>query len=380
MRDTLLLVTTSYPRRADGSEAAGSFVADLAEQLSESIAVRVVAPGDTDDMEQITPRLAVYRFRAPAGNLVNLRLWNPFDALRIVKVLRAGSHALARASDDDRVRATLACWVLPCGWWARSLGRKKAIPYATWALGSDIWSLGRIPLVRGALRRVMRDAKQRYADGLVLAADCQAIAGDPVGFLPSTRRLSLQPQRIPAERAPYRLVFIGRWHPNKGVDLLLDALKLLPPDDWAMIEEFAIFGGGPMQPLVEQKVAVLQSHGLPVRLAGYLPKADAEAAIARADYLVLPSRIESIPVIFSDAMKLGRPIIATPVGDLPALYAQAAFGVLAGRADAAALADAIRIGLRRSAREFAANTRQFAAQFDLGAIAAKIVHELCADV
>jgi glycosyltransferase involved in cell wall biosynthesis len=380
MRDALVLVTTSYPRRGDGSEAAGSFVADLAEELSARIAVRVVAPGDKDAHEQITPRLSVYRFRAPRGNLVNLRLWNPLDALRIAAVLRAGARTAARAAADGRVCAVLACWILPSGWWARSLWRKHGIPYATWALGSDIWSLGRIPFVRGILRRVLRDAKFRFADGLLLGKDSQAIAGAPVEFLPSTRRPNAAPANsMPAERAPYRLVFIGRWHPNKGVDLLLDALSLLRPDDWALIKEVAIYGGGPMQSLVQQKVAALQALGRPMRLGAYLPKAQAEEAIARADYLVLPSRIESIPVIFSDAMKLGRPIIAMPTGDLPALHAQSAFGVMAARIDAAALADAIRAALRRSARDFASSARLHAAQFDLAAIAGKIIRDLCAD-
>ena len=84
-------------------------------------------------------------------------------------------------------------------------------------------------------------------------------------------------------------------------------------------------------------------------------------------------------MIFSDAMKLGRPIIAMPVGDLPALHAQAAFGVMAARIDAAALADAIRAALRRSALDFGSSTRLHAAHFDLASIADKIVRELCPD-
>lgn len=380
MRDTLLLIATSYPRQGDGSEAAGSFVADLAQQLSERTMVRVVAPGDTEANEQVTPRLCVYRFRAPRGNLGNLRLWHPLDALRIARVLRAGARAAAHAAADGRVFATLACWVLPSGWWARTLRRKRAIPYATWALGSDIWSLGAIRPLRAALRRVMRDAKCRFADGLTLAAESRTIAGAEVEFLPSTRRLSLVPVTAPAACAPYRLVFIGRWHLNKGVDLLLDALQLLQADDWALIDEIAIYGGGPLQAIVRQKAMALQAIGVPLKLGGFLPKAAAEEAIARSDYLILPSRIESIPVIFSDAMKLGRPIIATPVGDLPELFARAAFGVMATDVDAQAMAAAIRVGLRRSAQELGANTRQFAAQFDLTAIAAKILQKLSADV
>ncbi len=48
-----------------------------------------------------------------------------------------------------------------------------------------------------------------------------------------------------ALRAPYRLAFLGRWHPNKGTDLLLDALHQLRDEDWHRIEAVRIAGGAP---------------------------------------------------------------------------------------------------------------------------------------
>ncbi|MBK8122824.1 MAG: hypothetical protein IPK54_04560 [Dokdonella sp.] len=41
----LVLVTTSFPIAGDGSEAAGSFVSDLVEEVAVKTPVRVVAPG-----------------------------------------------------------------------------------------------------------------------------------------------------------------------------------------------------------------------------------------------------------------------------------------------------------------------------------------------
>ena len=64
-------------------------------------------------------------------------------------------------------------------------------------------------------------------------------------------------------------------------------------------------------------------------IGSYLEKKEAAALIGWADYLMLPSRIESIPVIFSDAAQIRTPIIATTVGDLPALRKRYEFGVLA---------------------------------------------------
>lgn len=372
--DTLLLVTTSYPRWTNGREAAGSFVADMAEALSGYVNVRVVAPGDRDEVEQKSSRLAIYRYAAPQRRLVNLRLWNPVDAWRILATLRAGSVAADRATRDGRVFHTLALWALPSGKWAHSAWRKHGIPYSVWMLGSDVWLLGRIPIIRAILRRVMRDAEHRFADGLQLAKDSRRICGKDVGFLPSTRHLdTCKLFDPPAHSPPYSLVFIGRWHHHKGIDLLLDALAMLDEQDWERVSEVRVFGGGPLAAMVQEKARVLLDAGRPLEIGGFIPKAEAERAIVRADYLVIPSRVESIPVVFSDAMKLGRPVVSTPVGDLPLLFEQAACGVMAGEISAVGICQALRVALSVSPSTFTPAVRQQADKFDLSAIAREIL-------
>lgn len=375
-KDTLLLITTSYPRSGDGSEAAGSFVADLAMELSRRVPVRVLAPGNAMTMEIAAPNVSVWRFPAPQGNLSNLRLWNPLDAMRILAVLRSGAQAARCATQDGRVRHILACWALPSGAWAKHLSRQRGIPYSVWMLGSDVWSLGRIPVVRSVLASVMRGASRRYADGLQLAHDSEDICGRPVEFLPSTRKLETLNPPPPASKPPYKLVFIGRWHPNKGVDLLLDALVLLDDADWKHIDRIAIYGGGPLHDLLHTKTKRLLSAGRPLVLRGFIPKQQAEQAIVDADYLIIPSRIESIPVIFSDAMKLGRPVIATPVGDLAQLLGRSeGCGILASSVDAEGIANALRKALTTKPDSFSNGVRQQAAQFDLSLSADRIIGE-----
>ncbi|MBS0461924.1 MAG: glycosyltransferase [Proteobacteria bacterium] len=375
MADTLLMITTSYPRSGDGSEAAGSFVADMVSELASRVPVRVLAPGDRSVVENAGPGVTVHRFVAPQGNLGNLRLTSPVDMWRIFKVLRAGLRASRDAASDGCVGHVLACWALPSGWWALHLLRRHQIPYSVWMLGSDVWSLGRVPVVRGILRKVMRRAHRRYADGLLLADDSRRICGLDVDFLPSTRRLQAGEPSPLSTQPPYRLVYIGRWHPNKGIDLLLDALALLDDRDWERIAEVRIFGGGPMNDEVHRRAKPLAEVGRPVEVAGFITKEEAERAIVRADYLLIPSRIESIPVVFSDAMKLGRPVVAMPVGDFPALFAKASFGVLAKKATAIELVNALRAALTASPESFAKGVRCHASDFDLSAIADRLLAE-----
>jgi glycosyltransferase involved in cell wall biosynthesis len=151
---------------------------------------------------------------------------------------------------------------------------------------------------------------------------------------------------------PYKLAFLGRWHANKGVDLLLDALVQLSDADWQRISEVQIFGGGPLAALVSKRTRALQDQGKPVKHGGYLNKLQAAELIAWADYLLLPSRIESIPVIFSDAAKVGTPLVSTPVGDLPRLYEDYQFGTMASDANPGAFCMAIKSALRKNPADF----------------------------
>jgi glycosyltransferase involved in cell wall biosynthesis len=366
----LILITTSFPIAGDGSEAAGSFVSDLAEELAKHLPVRVVAPGTQTQRESWADGVEIFRFAAPAKPLSTLKPWNPSDLLALRQVLATGEAATRDAVAAGPTAHLLALWALPSGHWARRVSRNTGVPYSVWTLGSDIWTLGRIPLVRGHLRRVLRDAHTCYSDGLKLAEDTRCIGGREVGFLPSTRRIERRRSAPLKSAPPYRLLFLGRWHPNKGVDLLIDALKLLHDEDWRRIEAVEICGGGPLEPLVRAGVQQLRDAGRSIELRGYLDKAAAEETILRADYLLIPSRIESIPVVFSDAMKLGCPVLASPVGDLPRLVGEAPqCGLVARTVAANAYADTIVHALRQSAVGFADGVAAMAERFGMDALA-----------
>jgi len=281
-------------------------------------------------------------------------------------VMRRGAAVTAQAVAEFKPNFIFALWALPSGYWARQAVRGTAIPYGTWCLGSDIWSMGKIPLIRSLLRSVLRQARLVCADGYVLADDVNALASVDCHFLPSSRLLPLPPTTAPRAAAPYRLLFIGRWHPNKGTDLLVDALTLLGDSDWSLIRDVRIYGGGPQEAEVRAKGAALQAAGRPVQIFGYIDKAAAAQALHECDWLLIPSRIESIPVVFSDAMQSQRPVVSMPVGDLPRLVMDFGVGVLASDASAESFAAAIRGALQKPAAHYvdglAAASRTFAVE------------------
>lgn len=341
----IALLTTSYPDGTPGSEAAGGFVKDFASHLATRTQVTVVAPALEQSTESSTPSLVVQKYSTPRLPLSLLSPKRPADWIPIITTLQSGKTAIEGVARRNKIDHILALWALPSGHWANLMLRRHNIPYSVWALGSDIWALGKIPLVRGRLKQVLRDAHRCYADGYQLGNEVESIGGRQCHFLPSTRNIRPPESSEPHSGPPYRLAFLGRWHPNKGIDVLLDSLSLLKDDDWQNISEVRIFGGGPLEQKVLDKVDNLSRSGRPVTSGGYLDKDGATELIAWADYLMLPSRIESIPVIYSDAAKVGTPLVATPVGDLPRLFENYRFGVVSESTTPQAFAGAIRVAL-----------------------------------
>jgi glycosyltransferase involved in cell wall biosynthesis len=359
---------------SDGSEAAGGFVADFAKVMSRHMPVRVVGPGHVEGIDEKDDSVSVRRFASDGKPLSLLSPIKPWHWLTIVRTLYSLRAQTLAADSDGRIQHVLALWVLPSGWAARTLARASNIPYSVWALGSDIWTLGKLPVFKGIIRDVAREAKYSYADGLKLAADAAKITGRKFDFLPSCRLLDVHRNLPVATKPPYRLFFLGRWHHNKGVDLLFDALDLLDETDWACIHEIHIAGGGPLQKLVHRRVNQLQGLGRPIRLSGFLNRKQVIASLAETDRLLLPSRIESIPVVFSDSLAFGVPVVSMPVGDLPSLISNG-IGWLAANVSSEAFVGAIRASLADN--DCGMYLDDTVRKFDLKKITASFYAQLC---
>jgi len=379
MMPHIALLTTSYPERDPGSEAAGAFVADFAEALAQRVKVTVLAPSLEARIEEQAGNLIVRRFAVPALPLSLLHPWNPAHWAAICRTLLAGAAALRRLLREHTIDHIFALWALPSGYWARSASNTASIPYSVWALGSDIWSLSKVPVVKNLLRNVLRNSHTCFADGYLLQRDVELISGRACHFLPSSRKLPAVATKQLAAMPPYKLAFLGRWHPNKGVDLLLDSLGLLSDKDWEKISEVRICGGGPLEQRVRHACSALLEAQRPVTITGYLGRNEAAQLFAWADYVLLPSRIESIPVVFSDAMKSRCPVICTPVGDLPRLIAEYRVGLAAEESSPQSFGKALQQALSHSPLSFENNLRAAASAFDIDSSVLKFleaIHEV----
>jgi glycosyltransferase involved in cell wall biosynthesis len=129
---------------------------------------------------------------------------------------------------------------------------------------------------------------------------------------------------------------------RKGVDLLLEALALVPERDGLVLD---VVGDGRLRPRYEALAARL-GLGDAVVFHGLKPKPELAALMREADLFVLASRYENNPCVVLEAMASGLPVVATRVGGVPEVV-DGQSGSLAPPNDPAAFAAELEAALAR---------------------------------
>ncbi|TYP81973.1 glycosyltransferase family 4 protein [Blastococcus xanthinilyticus] len=166
------------------------------------------------------------------------------------------------------------------------------------------------------------------------------------------------------------VVAVGRLHPQKGYDVLLDAVARWSADQRVRPAPLVVVAGD--GPLHDELAGRIRAEALPVTLLGR--RDDVGDLLSAADLCVLPSRWEARSLTAQEALRAGVPLVATRTGGLPELLGAAAELVPVG--DAGALADAVVRVLGDSAHAedlAAAGLRQAATWPDEAATAAQLI-------
>ena len=151
-----------------------------------------------------------------------------------------------------------------------------------------------------------------------------------------------------APSGPLRAVFIGRLLAYKGLDLFVEGAERAVSRGVAL--EVGVYGAGDISAMRPR----LKALGAEI-VNRWLSDAEIDAALQRFDIVAVTHREASQSGVAALAFGAGRPVLATPVGALSEQVAHERTGLVATRADGAAIADALerfadRAFLRRCAQ------------------------------
>jgi glycosyltransferase involved in cell wall biosynthesis len=134
---------------------------------------------------------------------------------------------------------------------------------------------------------------------------------------------------------PY-LLGLGRLEPQKGFDLLLEALAR--PE--APTVDLLLAGDGAARSELE---ALARARGLAgrVRFLGATDRPTTLALLRGAAAVACPSRFEGLPLVCLEALAAGRPVVAAAVNGIPELVREGETGFLVPPEDPAALGAAL---------------------------------------
>lgn len=178
---------------------------------------------------------------------------------------------------------------------------------------------------------------------IVLGSPWRDFVRDEIG-VPQARIVILAnavegPEKITAtERLlPPGILFLGLLRPEKGIDVLLEALSdpALGACEWR-----AVLAGDGDVGRYAQKVASL---GLSERISlpGWCTQDRVRSLLRQSSILVLPSFVENLPLALLEAMAYGLCPVVTPVGAIPDIVHDGENGLIVPPGDAAALTRAL---------------------------------------
>ncbi len=276
-----------------------------------------------------------------------------------------------RATPLDRIRGPKRAHVIHAhGLTAGGVALQPMHEPVVITVHTDITTQGRTAhsrALRSLAKRIARGANAIIAVSDVVARDfpgARVIAPPTEPLAPPTHTSYDTREALGTTQDRTVVIAVARLHPDKGLDLFIDALRDTDAEGW-------ICGDGPLRADLEAR-----ARGTNVRLLGQ--RGDIADLLAAADVFALPSVGEAYGIAVQEALSSGLPVVTSDAGAMPGLIEDAGIVVAAG--DRPAFIDAVRRLVSDDAlrREFVqrARARRFDDPLELVAKIGKVYDEV----
>lgn len=320
------------------------------------IEVEVLAPAYRGLASQVLDGVRVHRFRYAPRQLETLThdqtapdrvRERPWYLALVPGYVLAGALAASRLARTGRFDVIHAFWPVPHGLMGLVAKRTSGVPLVCTFFGVELtWLQSQLPFLGPLLRRIARGSDAVTAISRYTAARLRhAWPNGDVVVIPFGAAATGTPAAVPplpsARPAGIHLLFVGRLVRRKGVDVLLQAMALLPDE-----VSLRVVGDGPCRVDLERSARAM-GLGYRVRFDGGIPDDALASRFDECDILVLPAvtdakgDTEGLGVVLIEALTYGKPVIASDIGGIPDIVRNEETGLLVNPGDADALAAAI---------------------------------------
>ncbi len=138
------------------------------------------------------------------------------------------------------------------------------------------------------------------------------------------------------------IVAISRFVEKKGLDVLIDAAKLLEDEDLT----FEIYGFGELEEELENQISDLDCKN--ISLKGELMPDEVKTKLNESDLIIVPCKVaedgdmDGIPTIIFESMAIGLPFVTTSVSAIPEIVRDGENGFIVEPENPQLLADKIK--------------------------------------
>lgn len=344
----VLIVTTNFPRW-EGDPHSPWLVELLTLLRARGLAIEILAPAYAGQGSHTVHGFRVQRFRyAPARwetlthdeGAPNKIRRNPRYLLLLPTYLLGGVLAAWRLGRAGRYDIIHVHWPMPqglLGLFARWAGRGRLV--ATF-YGADLVMARRFSFVQPLVRAFTRRCADVAAISSFTASEVERVTGVTPRVIPYG--IAVPPERPLTPGQPGMILTVGRLIARKGHAYLIEALALLARPDTHLV----IVGEGHERAALEHQVRALHLEER-VSFAGRVSDAELQRLYQACQVFVLPAIVDSsgdtemLGMVSLEAMRYGKPVVATRVGGVADIVQDGATGLLVDQRNPALLAAAI---------------------------------------